>query len=62
MPTGYSQTRRYRSVASFKHKVSEDSAELKTGYGMKAEALTPVWRQAKANNEKVKSAAGWPTL
>jgi hypothetical protein len=51
----------YRGVASLKHKVSEESADLKTGYDMKAEDLSPVWRAAKANNDRVMSAAGWPT-
>jgi len=42
MPTDIHKCRHYRGVASLKHKVSEDSPELKAGFEMKAEDLTPV--------------------
>ena len=51
----------YRGVAALKHKVSEASADLQGPFDMKAEDLSPVWRQAKANNDRVMTAAGWPT-
>jgi hypothetical protein len=51
----------YRGVAAINHKRSPDSDELQAEWDMRPDQLTPVWRAAKANNDHVMTAAGWPT-
>lgn len=51
----------YRGVAAIRHRRSSESDELQDPFDMRAEDLMPVWRAAKTNNDRVMSAAGWPT-
>lgn len=52
----------YRAIAArhAENLRSLDSAELKTAYDMTEGDMDRVWERARANNDRVMSAAGWP--
>jgi hypothetical protein len=41
--------------------VSPDSPDLKSEYDLNEGDMDRVWERARANNDRVMSAAGWPT-
>jgi hypothetical protein len=61
MPANNHKRNHYRGVATLNREVGEEPTEFKTYYDRMAEVPTLVWRQANVNNDRVMSAAGWPT-
>jgi hypothetical protein len=54
----------YRAIAArdVANLVAPDSSELKPAYNLTEADMDRVWERARTNNDRVMSAAGWPTV